>query len=49
MERSGDSIAFEGLRWAELGTASHESGHLDLGEFELETTEVAAERDSHLR
>ena len=40
MERSGDSSAFEGLSWAELGTASHESWHLNFGELELETTEV---------
>ncbi|PON55666.1 hypothetical protein PanWU01x14_186180 [Parasponia andersonii] len=35
VERASDPGALEGLSRAELGTAGHETGHLDLGELDL--------------
>ncbi|KIO47670.1 hypothetical protein SQ11_16040 [Nitrosospira sp. NpAV] len=41
MKRTGDFGSLERLGRAELGSASHETGHFDLGQLDLETTEVS--------
>nr|DAD33156.1 TPA_asm: hypothetical protein HUJ06_012007 [Nelumbo nucifera] len=40
VERAGDLGTLEGLRGAELGSASHKPWHLDLSQLDLEPAEV---------
>ena len=40
MQRAGDARALEGLRAAKLGATGHQTGHLGLGEVDLEAAKV---------
>jgi len=40
VEGAGDAGPLEGLRWSELGTASHETGHLNLRKLDLKAAKV---------